>query len=67
METTEIVFVERFEPDKRNLNEIIADNISARGHTAIAGETGQAPDHTTLVVTYVDKWMWDITKWMRLS
>lgn len=61
---TDIVYVERFEPDKRNLNKIIADNISVRGYTATAGEKGQAPDNATVLVTYIDKWMWDITNYM---
>jgi uncharacterized lipoprotein YajG len=64
VDKTDVIFVERFEPDKRNLNKIIADNISVRGYTATSGETGQAPDNATMLVTYVDKWMWDITNYM---
>ena len=64
MVQSDVVFVERFEPDKRNLNKLIADNISVRGYTAMAGEKGQSPDNTTVIVTYMDKWMWDITNYM---
>lgn len=64
VDTSDIFYVERFEPDKRNLNKVIADNIGVRGYTATAGESGKAPDNATIIVTYIDKWMWDITNYM---
>lgn len=64
MDQQDVFYVERFAPDKRELNKIIADNISARGYKATFGPAGEAPDDATIVVTYVDKWMWDITMYM---
>ena len=61
---TDVFFVERFEPDKRHLNQIIADKIAVRGYQATAGEAGQAPTDTTVLVTYIDKWQWDITNYL---
>ena len=61
---TDIFYVERFNPDNRELHKLIADNISARGYTVTYGEEGDAPDDATLLVTYVDKWMWDITMYL---
>lgn len=60
----EVFYVERFGPDNRGLEKIIADNLNVRGYTASYGEQGLAPDDTTVLVTYVDKWMWDITMYM---
>jgi hypothetical protein len=60
----EIFYVERFGPDNRGLERIIADNLSVRGYAVSSGEEGLAPDDTTVLVTYVDKWMWDITMYM---
>jgi hypothetical protein len=60
----DVFYVERFGPDNRGLEKLIADNLSVRGHTVAFGEEGLAPDDTTVLVTYVDKWMWDITMYM---
>ncbi|MDH3621952.1 MAG: hypothetical protein OER91_13730 [Gammaproteobacteria bacterium] len=61
---SDIFYVERFAPDKRELNKTIADGINVRGYTATFGPAGEAPDDATVIVTYVDKWMWDITNYM---
>jgi hypothetical protein len=61
---TDVFYVERFEPDNRGIEKIIADNLSVRGFEATFGEEGLAPDNTTVLVTYVDKWMWDITMYL---
>lgn len=61
---TDVFYVERFAPDRRELNKTIADGINVRGYTATYGPEGEAPDNATVIVTYVDKWMWDITNYM---
>lgn len=61
---SDIFYVERFNSDNRELHKLIADNISVRGYTVTFGEEGQAPDDTTIIVTYVDKWMWDMTMYL---
>jgi hypothetical protein len=61
---TDVFYVERFEPDNRYLNKIIADKLAVRGYMATAGEAGQAPGDTTVLVSYVDKWQWDITNYL---
>ena len=60
----EVFYVERFQPDNRELHKLIADNISVRGYEVTYGEEGQAPDDATMIVTYVDKWMWDMTMYL---
>ena len=61
---SDVFYVERFGSDNRDLHKIIADKLSLRGHTVTFGESGQAPDDATVLVTYVDKWMWDITMYL---
>ena len=61
---TQTVYVERFGPDQRELNKIIADNISVRGYSVTTGEEGDAPDNVDILVTYVDKWQWDMSMYL---
>jgi hypothetical protein len=59
-----VFYVERFGPDKRGLEKIIADSLSTRGYIATYGEKGETPANATTVVTYVDKWQWDMTMYL---
>lgn len=60
----DVFYVERFGPDNRGLEKIVADNLTVRGYTATYGEEGLAPDNATVLVTYVDKWMWDMSMYL---
>jgi len=60
----DVFYVEKFGPDDRGLEVLIADNLSARGYATTTGPADNAPDDTTVVVTYADKWQWDITMYM---
>ena len=57
-------YVVRFEPDKRNLNMIIADQLTSIGFDAAAGEKSDIPDDIDTVVTYVDQWQWDMSNYL---
>ena len=49
--------------DNDHLNQVISDNLSFRGFHATAGP--ELPSYKTdAVVTYVDKWMWDMTLYL---
>ena len=51
--------------DQRGIEKLISDSLAARGFNASSGpETPTAPPAIDAVVTYVDKWMWDITMYM---
>jgi len=50
--------------DKRELEKVIAAEITAIGKTATFGTESTAPDGTEVVVTYNSKWMWDITMYL---
>ena len=57
-------FVVRFDPDKRQLNSIIADKLTLLGYPAVAGEKSEIPADVDTLVTYQDNWQWDMTNYM---
>lgn len=54
--------VKHHAPDERGIDKVIADNLRARGYQVTTGEP--VPAGVDAVVTYVDKWFWDITMYM---
>ncbi len=50
--------------DGRKINQLIADDLVARGYRATTGEATAKPTDVDAVVTYNDKWMWDMTMYM---
>lgn len=56
------IHVKKFGPDKHSLDLLIADKARSMGLTATTGDTTAA--NTDVIITYVDKWMWDITMYM---
>lgn len=56
------VQVKKLEGEDGSVRKLIADNLRARGY-AVATD-GQAQEKVDAVVTYVDKWMWDITMYL---
>ena len=64
LSTVKSVYVVRLASDGRNVNRMIADALVARGLSATTGDSLKAPDGVDAVITYQDKWMWDITMYM---
>ena len=64
LSTVTAFYVQRFEPDQRGLEKIIADDLLSRGFTATYGEAEKTDEQVDAIVTYRDKWMWDITMYM---
>jgi len=60
-----VYFVENHGGDHRNLEQIIANVIEVRGIKVTAGGPGQQPANATFVVTYVDRWAWDMRTYLR--
>jgi hypothetical protein len=51
--------------DNRNLHFLIRDRIVKEGLTATAGpESEKSTQKVNSIVTYVDRWMWDITLYL---
>lgn len=58
----ESIYVKRFAPDQRELDLLIAAKLKELGYQASTGP--DMPSDVDAVITYVDKWMWDITNYM---
>lgn len=58
------IYVQNFEPDRRNLHRIIADQLTMLGYPASPIDDGYSPEDADILVTYVDNWRWDITNYM---
>ncbi len=56
------IFVQKLASDTHNVDQLIVDKFKSMGYKATSG-TVATPD-ADIVVTYVDKWMWDITMYM---
>lgn len=57
-------YVAKFGPDNRGIEAMIAAELNAMGKTATSGVDPKPPSPVDAVVTYEDKWMWDITMYM---
>ena len=60
----ETFYVAKFGPDNRGIEAMIAAELNAMGKTATSGVDPKPPSPVDAVVTYEDKWMWDITMYM---
>lgn len=56
--------VVRLPKDERGIDRLIADRLNTMGKEATFGERSAAPADADAIVTYQDKWMWDITMYM---
>jgi len=56
------VHVVKVKEDERGINQLIADRLTQLGMSASTGP--DKVEGVDAVVTYVDKWMWDITMYM---
>ena len=57
-------YVVRLPADQRGVEKLIADRLNLMGYKATAGEKAAVPAEAEAIVTYQDKWMWDITMYM---
>jgi hypothetical protein len=57
-------YVVKLEMDERGVNQFITDQLSSMGFTASTGPSASSPTPVDALVTYQDKWMWDMTMYM---
>jgi hypothetical protein len=57
-------YVVRHDRDGRGINEFIRDDLATRGVTATTGPESARPTGVDTIVTYEDRWMWDMTMYM---
>ncbi len=58
----EVLHVRHFPPDSHNVDKLIASELRQLGFRATSGES--PPDDVDAIVTYVDKWRWDMSMYM---
>lgn len=56
------LYVTKLDADQRGINVLIADKFKSRGYNVATGT--DKPKDVDAIVTYLDKWMWDITMYM---
>jgi len=57
-------YVVKHDKDKNNVNQLIKTKLEKQGYVVTTGPEMPTPYATDMSVTYVDKWMWDITMYM---
>jgi hypothetical protein len=57
-------YVQKLPADERGLEKIIAGKLNEFGFQATSGIDAAPADPVDVVVTYKDRWMWDITMYM---
>jgi hypothetical protein len=62
LDSIKTLYVMKFAPDGRGINNLIVKKLRAMGYRATTGI--EPPKNVDAVVTYQDKWMWDITMYM---
>jgi hypothetical protein len=50
--------------DDHGIDKLIAARLTGMGYTATCGEAPQPASRVDAIVTYQDRWMWDITMYM---
>jgi hypothetical protein len=57
-------YVVRLSTDDRKINRLIAEDLVRRGFHATTGEPYAVPADSEALVTYRDKWMWDMSMYL---
>ncbi|RJX33993.1 MAG: hypothetical protein C4516_00745 [Oxalobacter sp.] len=57
------MYVKKYAEDSRNVNELIVSKLRSKGLNVTTGSE-ERPKNVDAVVTYVDRWFWDITMYM---
>lgn len=62
LDTLKTLHVVKHEKDERGVQTLIVDKLRSRGFAVTTGNP--PPDKVDAMVTYVDKWFWDITMYL---
>ena len=57
-------YVQKLPADGRGVEQLLADRLTLMGFSATSGASETPPSPVDALVTYQDKWMWDITMYM---
>jgi len=64
LSTIKTVYVQKVEGDGYNVYQVITARLNAMGFKATSGASADPPEPVDAIVTYVDRWMWDLTMYM---
>lgn len=64
LSTIKKIHVVKLPKDERGVNKHFTDQLALMGYQATTGEASAVPADADAVLTYQDKWMWDITMYM---
>ena len=62
--TLKTFYVQKLPADDRGIEKVIAKELELLGYNATSGSEMDIPSGVDALVTYQDKWMWDITMYM---
>lgn len=65
VDTAQSFYVEKLPADGRGIERVIADQLNLMGYRAGSGPAREHDEGTDVLVTYQDRWAWDITMYMR--
>lgn len=57
-------YVVKHDADERGVNDLVVKKLSSLGKQVSTGKAAEAPAQVDALVTYTDKWMWDMTMYM---
>lgn len=57
-------YVQKLPADGRGIEQVIADRLMQMGYRAVSGPEDSPFSPVDAIVTYQDRWMWDITMYM---
>lgn len=58
------VFVQNHGEDRRNLERVIAEQLSSKGLVVSSGLAADRPAEIDLLVVYEDRWQWDMSNYL---
>ena len=64
MQTLKKFYVKKRSTDKRGIDLMIRDQLIAMGFEAVTGKVNYEPEEFDAIVTYTDRWMWDMANYL---
>lgn len=64
LSTYKSIYVVKQPKDKAGIDTMIANDLKKRGYRVTQGPELTTPYEADVAVTYIDKWMWDITMYL---
>jgi hypothetical protein len=64
LSTLKSFYVVQLAADERGIDKVIAGQLIAMGFTATNGKADQTPQNVDAIITYQDRWMWDLSMYM---